>query len=1265
MARARGGGDASELAAPDSQTRAVWTRASAFDHMDASGVVLDGNGIILETNEAWRLFANLNDGRPGTAGPGVDYLAVCDSATGENEDVAARTAVGLRSVLDGELDRFEIDYCCSSPTEERWFSMQASFAPVTHGAGLVLFHIDITARKLLTDRLMSMDDHDVSTGLATLTAAERFLGERLIEVATPGIAVVRLGLGALAEIGHRYGAHVGTEFVIKVMMRTRRLLPAGADMFRSGDDELLAIWPGMDRDRADGLVADLRQVLAVPYQVGALEIGAHVEVSCVTSEVGSSADSILAAIGVGRNSEGARPGRRVPPREPLPVSLRGPGLLDVGQRSTEPTRGTRDPDRFDTDVSADGVADLAVFFDPDGTILVASPACRELFGMDVVDLAGLNWLDLIHPEDRDAVAVDLSRIPGFGDHVRSEFRIVDLIETVRWVEQIAINVVDDPDVGCIVGHLREITGQKMVEQGVAFRENLLAIVGQSVVATDPDGAVTFWNGAAESTYGWTASEAIGRHISELCEPVEGWAAYHDRSNPSVEAGRTWSGDVWLTTRAGAVIPVEVTKSALFDADGRPVGTIMVTSNISGRLESDRSQALLSAIVESSQDAIFSASLDGSILSWNGRAEVLFGLAAADAIGQHIGVVLPVEHADDVRLVLDQAGRGDSIADFDARGRRSSGTGLDLSISVSPVRSTAGAIIGVAVIARDITERTRFIQQIEADRRHLAVAQQTAGLGSFEIDLSSGVETHSEELIRLLGFDPSTMANIGVEHIHPDDRERVKRATHQMIDGSDHSECEYRIIRPDGEARWVLSQATRIRTSESTTIAGTILDITGRHLAEEALAHQATHDWLTDLPNMSSLRSSLADALALATRYDRVALAVVGLDRFGVVNDLEGHSIGDQVLKALAERLRTGMDRTDVVARSAGDQFMIMRADVPDSGEAHRLARQAMALLEDPFSIGDRIVRVTGSIGLTMSEGSESANVLLRDADHAMQQAKAEGRNRFVVLDRVSRARIHRRQSIAAALPDALERNELRLEYQPVIDLASGSTAGFEALIRWDHPTLGAIAPDEFIGIAEHTGSIVTIGSWVLETSLRQLASWRSDPRVPPGLWMAVNVSANQLSRLEFVEQVTDLLVEVDVPAGAVHLEITESILMDRVDNAVTVVSGLSGNGIEISIDDFGTGYSSLSYLSRLAVDSIKIDRSFISDLDTSGQGTSIVSAMVTLAHQLELRVVAEGIELHEQLEVLTELGCGFGQGFLWSPSLDPDGALRWMIDPKT
>jgi EAL domain-containing protein (putative c-di-GMP-specific phosphodiesterase class I) len=288
--------------------------------------------------------------------------------------------------------------------------------------------------------------------------------------------------------------------------------------------------------------------------------------------------------------------------------------------------------------------------------------------------------------------------------------------------------------------------------------------------------------------------------------------------------------------------------------------------------------------------------------------------------------------------------------------------------------------------------------------------------------------------------------------------------------------------------------------------------------------------------------------------------------------------------------------------------------------------------------------------------------LLRDADDAMYQSKSSGRNCFTVLDHLSKARGHRRQSIAAALPDALERNEFHLEYQPVVHMRTGAVAGFEALIRWDHPTIGAIMPDEFISLAEHTGLIIPIGSWVLRTALEQLATWRSDPRLPADLWMALNVSAHQLSQPRFVEEVSAVVSSVGVAADAVHLEITESILMNRIDDALRIIGELQATGINVSIDDFGTGYSSLSYLSQLPVNTIKIDRSFVSSLGTAGHTTSIVRAMMTLANALDLVVVAEGVELTSQLDLLESLGCAFGQGFLWSRSLTAGSATWWMIE---
>ena len=257
---------------------------------------------------------------------------------------------------------------------------------------------------------------------------------------------------------------------------------------------------------------------------------------------------------------------------------------------------------------------------------------------------------------------------------------------------------------------------------------------------------------------------------------------------------------------------------------------------------------------------------------------------------------------------------------------------------------------------------------------------------------------------------------------------------------------------------------------------------------------------------------------------------------------------------------------------------------------------------------------------------------------------------------------HRRQSVATALPQALELGELHLEFQPILDLARLEVAGFESLLRWVHPELGPITPDEFIPIAETSGLIRPIGAWVLDQSVRQLAIWRADPRFSPDLWMAINVSARQLAEPNFVEQVTSAIHRVGVPGGAVHLEITESVLMDRVDNALRTIIELQASGVSMSIDDFGTGYSSLSYLSRLPVDTIKIDRSFVNGLSGgAGHDTSIVRAIVALADVLALKVVAEGVETPDQLELLGELGCTYGQGWLWSRSLRPPDVLDWMI----
>ncbi len=478
------------------------------------------------------------------------------------------------------------------------------------------------------------------------------------------------------------------------------------------------------------------------------------------------------------------------------------------------------------------------------------------------------------------------------------------------------------------------------------------------------------------------------------------------------------------------------------------------------------------------------------------------------------------------------------------------------------------------------------------------------------------------------------------------------------------EVEYRIVRPDGEVRWVQTQAAKLPGPNVSLIAGTMLDITDRRAADEALEFQATHDWLTGLPNPASLHTNLRQMLASAAEGSPVMVAALGIDNFRHLNNVRGSLTGDEALRSVAEQLKAWAGPGDIIGRIRGDEFVVARsADVADPDPAS-FGQALKDMLAEPAIVGDDDLagtRLSFSVGITTSTNSDSAESMLADADAAMDDAKREGGDRVVVFDDDARARATRRRNIAACLALALERNELRLEYQPILDLRSLRTIGFEALLRWTHPDLGPISPAEFIPIAESDRLIGPIGTWVIDKVTQQLAEWLQDARVPNDLWISVNVSAQQLSLGGLADRVGDAIQRTGVPAAALHLEITESVLMDRIENALPTIADLHSRGVNLTIDDFGTGYSSLSYLSRLPVHSLKIDRSFVNALSATG-GTSIVHAMITLGQSLALDIVAEGVETSQQLEALRALGCTNGQGFLWSRSLAADDALRWIVD---
>ena len=427
------------------------------------------------------------------------------------------------------------------------------------------------------------------------------------------------------------------------------------------------------------------------------------------------------------------------------------------------------------------------------------------------------------------------------------------------------------------------------------------------------------------------------------------------------------------------------------------------------------------------------------------------------------------------------------------------------------------------------------------------------------------------------------------------------------------------------------------------------DVTDREVLESRLRHQSTHDPLTGLANRALLGLRFDEA---AERHELVSVLYVDLDDFKKINDAHGHDVGDELLQVVARRLQGAVRSNDVVARLGGDEFCILVAG--DAAAASEAAHRMLESLRRPVHVRERQLSVSASIGVATGNGS--SDDLLRRADVAMYRAKTNGKAHAVVFDEVMSAQTMARFELELALRNAIERHELRVAYQPMVDLASGQIARVEALLRWQHPEHGLIPPTQFIPVAEETGLIVPIGQWVLETACRQVRVWQLQRwRSEPLLGLSVNLSPCQLQHPGLVDDIVAALQSAGLEAASLELEITEGALMrDPVATAVTL-NELKSLGIQLAVDDFGTGYSSLSYLKGFPIDTLKIDRTFVCGLARDDQDTAIVRAVVALASALNLGVTAEGVEDAIQRDALVELGCQQGQGYYFArPQLPQD-----------
>ena len=523
---------------------------------------------------------------------------------------------------------------------------------------------------------------------------------------------------------------------------------------------------------------------------------------------------------------------------------------------------------------------------------------------------------------------------------------------------------------------------------------------------------------------------------------------------------------------------------------------------------------------------------------------------------------------------------------------------------------------------------------------------------------------------LLGVTPEALladADHLVRQLHPDDVERLLDQMALAFRQPGPQLTELRLCTPGGDQRWVVLSSTEVaRDAGSVVHNGIMTDITARKQAEALVWHQAHFDLLTNLPNRLLLRQRLDEALQRCMRTGRpLALMLIDLDHFKEVNDTLGHARGDRLLVLAAERLRSCMPADATVARMGGDEFTVLLPALSQPADAEVLAQRLLAVLAQPFDLGGERAHVSASIGLALCPHDAGAmDDLLKHADQAMYCAKEDGRNRLARYTPALEERAQLRLRLDNDLRDALAGQQFELVYQPIVDLADGSVRKAEALLRWRHPELGMVNPAEFVPIAESSGLIGAIGDWVFRTAARQAQQWRR--QLHPDFQISVNRSPAQFrSDLQPPQPWPEVLAAMGLPGSAITVEITEGLLLDSSADVARQLQGLRAAGMAVSMDDFGTGYSALAYLHQFDIDVLKIDRSFVSGMSAGDTGRKLCRAMVLLAHELGMRVVAEGVETAEQRDWLRAAGCDLAQGYFFGRPMAPQDFADWLARPAT
>ena len=917
------------------------------------------------------------------------------------------------------------------------------------------------------------------------------------------------------------------------------------------------------------------------------------------------------------------------------------------------------------DAILDAPSEIAIVAtDTDFCINRCNPIASKLFGLSIEQIVGRKVTEI-----HDQIGVDNQRfhraVALAIEH--GEFRFPQKIQTPTGVHHHL-----DSRLIPLHGRSGTLRGYMLLARDVTLlvhaedaQRKLGRAVDQSPVAiiiTDTRGIIEYVNARFTQTTGYSAEEAIGQRMNLVRSGRTPQETYTDLWQ-TIVAGKEWTGELYNRRKNGELYWDSVHIMPVIGPDGSVSHFVSLQEDITARKQAElrisESESRFRAIFENSRDGIALLDKDGLNVFVNPACAAMFGFEQIKSmLGRSVLEVFTPAFREMVREnIYRRATNQSAPTAYEARGLRCDGSELDIELRVSTYDHHGERYI-LAMI-RDISAR----KQDEETLRLWATVFENSGEAVMITDPENRIVLVNKAFSEISGYTAAEVVGqdprmLGSGRHDP----AFFQQMWQALKNDQHWQGEIWDRRKNAEIypKWMGITAVRDVSGQLTHYVAIFSDISERKAAQDKIEHLAHHDPLTGLPNRLLLYDRFAQAVAHADRtHSKVALLFLDLDRFKTINDSLGHPVGDKLLQTLAGRLQECIRDTDTISRQGGDEFVILATELRDPDTAAGIAQKMLEQVRQTVDIDGHALNASFSIGISLyPDDGTDFDTLLQKSDTAMYHAKDAGRNAYRFFTQQMNIDALERLLIQNRLRRAVEENEFILHYQPQIDLASGRVVGTEALVRWNNPELGLVGPTRFIPIAEESGQIVALGEWVLYEACRQAQAWRIAGL--PALTMAVNVSALQIQRGNFVETVIAALSASGLDAAGLELELTESILIQNVEKTLETVRKLQSLGIKISIDDFGTGYSSLSYLKRFAIDRIKIDRSFVRDISSDPEDAAIVRAIIQMARSLHLTTLAEGAETQAQVDYLRSEGCDEVQGFFYSRPLTADHFVDFL-----